>query len=126
MKAYYVTHPLVGLTATIYAPTSEKARTAYLDYLERTGRIRRSVRKLLRSNLVAQHMESSTAMPSDVTLDYSYASSATSQPLSAEEFVSREVGAEGIDAGQPLSPVAVQSQEKAMSPLEQAVLGKYV
>ena len=38
MSYYYVTHPNVDFSATVKAPSTDKARTTFLDYLERSGK----------------------------------------------------------------------------------------
>ena len=130
LRAYYVTHPLVGVTATVYAPSSEKARTTYLDFLERSGRIRRNVRKLLRSNLVAQHLDAGTSVPTDVTLNYTYSSQGMSVPrVSMDEFTD-SIWDDGVmsreDFGvEPLEAVGALPGEEVHSPVEKAMLGKY-
>jgi len=39
MPIYYVIHPNLEIKATVDAPSTEKARTVFLDYLERQGKI---------------------------------------------------------------------------------------
>lgn len=72
MTYYYVTHPNLGISATVTAPTTEKARTTFLDYLERAGKIRRAHRGYLRENMVAEKISSPESVMSDVQLDYRY------------------------------------------------------
>lgn len=123
-RFYYVTHPSVGLTATVYAPDTEKARTVYLDYLERTGQIRRNVRSILRGNIVAQKMEHEDMMPTDVTLDYTHAAQGTSMSvprISTGEFLDT---VESEEEERLVEPVTVQ-QPRQRSRLEEAALGRY-
>ena len=73
MADYYVTHPNIELSAIIHAPTTEKARTTFLDYLERTGRMSRSRRQSLRASMVAERVDDSFNLDADVELYYDYA-----------------------------------------------------
>ena len=68
---YYVTHPEIRRTAVVFAPSTAKARTTFLDWLERNGMIRRGDRQAVRRNLIAERMEDSN-VPSDVQLYYGY------------------------------------------------------
>jgi len=70
MSTYWVTHPNIDLSATVHAPSTEKARTLFLDYLERSNRIGRAQRGPLRENMVAEKMSNSEDIMSDVELYY--------------------------------------------------------
>ena len=70
-NAYYVTHPNLGATAVVYAPSTEKARTTLLDWLERHQLMRRADRQLLRKNMVAKKLDDPNVQ-ADVTLHYGY------------------------------------------------------
>ena len=70
MPYYYVTHPNLDISATIEAPTTEKSRTTFLDYLERQGIILRGQRNLLRENMVAERLNSPESVLSDIELHY--------------------------------------------------------
>ena len=72
MPYYYVTHPNMNFSATIEAPSTEKARTTYLDYLERQGMLSRSRRQELRKNMVADRIIDPGEVMADVTLSYGY------------------------------------------------------
>lgn len=72
MSYYYVTHPNVDFSATVKAPTTDKARTTFLDYLERTGRANRKTRQQLRHNLVAERIDAPEEVNADVNLKYAY------------------------------------------------------
>ena len=69
--AYYVTHPMIDRTAVVFAPSTEKARTTFLDWLERNNLIRRSDRQNFRADMVAQRLDD-PGVPSDVELHYGY------------------------------------------------------
>jgi hypothetical protein len=71
MIPYYVMHPALGVTAVVHAPSTEKARTTFLDWLERNGHMKRMDRQQLRKNMVAKRLEDSNVQ-SDVILHYGY------------------------------------------------------
>ena len=68
---YYLTHPRLGKTAVVYAPTTEKARTTFLDWLERNNLIRRANRSFFRRDMITERIEDPD-VPRDVTLNYGY------------------------------------------------------
>ena len=72
MSVYYVTHPNIDFSATVRAPTTEKARTVFLDYLERQGAIGRTHRGYFREDMVAEKISSPESVRSDIELDYGY------------------------------------------------------
>jgi hypothetical protein len=69
--AYFVMHPTLGITAVVYAPSTEKARTTFLDWLERNNHISRKDRQAFRKNMGAQRLEDPN-VPSDIVLHYGY------------------------------------------------------
>ena len=71
MSAYFVTHPMMDKTAVVHAPSTEKARTTFLDWLERNGLLQRSRRQAYRRDMVAEKLED-PSVPSDVVLNYGY------------------------------------------------------
>ena len=71
MIPYYVMHPALGVTAVVHAPSTEKARTTFLDWLERNGHMRRIDRQQLRKDMVAKRLEDPNVQ-SDVVLHYGY------------------------------------------------------
>lgn len=73
--AYFTMHPTLGITGVVYAPSTEKARTTFLDWLERNGHIKRTDRQAFRKNMGAQRLDD-TNVPSDVVLHYGYAEGA--------------------------------------------------
>lgn len=121
MPYYYVTHPNLDMSATVHAPSTEKARTTFLDYLERQGSILRGQRNLLRENMVASRIDHPQDVLSDVELHYEMAHREApyedlgrvqlSQPTEEEEqlveqpIVQPQVQAEGLVA-QGMSPIA--------------------
>lgn len=72
MSSYYVTHPNLGISAVVDAPATEKARTTFLDWLERTGQITRGDRQRWRRNMVAERLEDPGEVMADVELHYGY------------------------------------------------------
>jgi len=75
MIEYFVTHPELDISALVRAPSTEKARTTYLDYLERRGIIHRSSRGYYRENMIAERMNESYPVQADVELSYGYSDS---------------------------------------------------
>ena len=71
MRDYFVTHPRLNKTAVIHAPSTEKARTTFLDWLERNGMISRRDRQSWRRDMVAERIEDPNVY-SDVELWYGY------------------------------------------------------
>ena len=72
MPYYSVSHPQLDITATVNAPSSEKARTTFLDYLERTGKVKRSQRQLIRRAMATKRIEEGGEGYSDLELNYEY------------------------------------------------------
>ena len=71
MRGYFVTHPRLNKTAVIHAPSTEKARTTFLDWLERNGMISRRDRQSWRRDMVAERIEDPNVY-SDAELWYGY------------------------------------------------------
>jgi len=72
MSTYYVTYPNMDISAVVTAPSTDKARTTFLDWLERTGRMSRKNRQRLRRDLVAERLEFPEEVDADVRLNYQY------------------------------------------------------
>jgi len=83
-NAYYVMHPSLRVTAVVYAPATEKARTTFLDWLERNGYMRRADRQALRKNMVAQRLDDAQGVSSDIVLHYDYEDARLSQVFSGQ------------------------------------------
>jgi hypothetical protein len=81
MADYYVTHPNLNFSAIVHAPTTEKARTTFLDYLERSGQLSRSARQRLRMSMVAERVDDPFGLDADVELSYDYVSQPESLPV---------------------------------------------
>ncbi len=82
MSSYYVAHPNLSLTALIDAPSTEKARTTFLDYLERRGQVARADRQYWRKNMVAEKMADPSEVQADVELHYGYQEGGQQMPPS--------------------------------------------
>jgi len=80
MAMYWVTHPNLGISAKVDAPATDKARTVFLDWLERNGHIQRSDRQYWRRNMVAERMEYPEDVAADVELHYGYEESGPVEP----------------------------------------------
>jgi hypothetical protein len=74
-NVYYVTHPSIPLTATVDAPTTEKARTTFLDFLERSGTINRRDRRQVRKSIITKLMDPNEPIAVDIALYYNYVAS---------------------------------------------------
>ena len=135
MSSYSVSHPQLDITATVYAPSSEKARTTFLDYLERTGKVKRSQRQLLRRAMATKKLEEGSEGYSDLELHYEYESipeegifqleepsgeAIEVNPEQGEYFVPSDPMAQG------LSPASgqVAPQQKVMPIQELALTGR--
>jgi len=79
MSYYYVAHPNVDFSATVKAPSTDKARTTFLDYLERSGKASRKNRQQIRRNTVAERIEFPEEVDTDVTLYYDYTGSSNGE-----------------------------------------------
>ena len=82
MSTYFTTHPNLSVTALVTAPTTEKARTTFLDYLERRGAIARADRSYWRRNMVAERMDNPEDVQADVELYYGYQEGGQQMPPS--------------------------------------------
>jgi hypothetical protein len=122
MIPYYVMHPALGVTAVVHAPSTEKARTTFLDWLERNGNMRRMDRQQLRKDMVAKRLEDSNVQ-SDVVLHYGYQDVGVHYPAgpggtfgeaagSPSEETPREPWEEDMPAPRQLAPLELPEVEK--------------
>lgn len=151
---YFVTHPNLGTTALVHAPATEKARTTFLDYLERRSAISRADRQYWRKNMIAEKMEDPYDVQADVELNYGYeeggqrptreeVDSAAFAGIAGQyetgKFVPRMVdesegwvggaeGEEGEEYEEPEQPTRQTMREapKKLSPIARAALRGYV
>ncbi len=72
MSVYYVSSPEFPLRAKVDAPSTDKARTVYLDYLERNGTVPRRFRQEMRKGIATKRLTDSENITADVELDYEY------------------------------------------------------
>ncbi len=72
MGTYFVKHPNINESALVHAPSTEKARTTFLDYLERTGKAPRTARQQLRRNMIAERVKDPEDVTTDLELHYEY------------------------------------------------------
>lgn len=134
-NAYFVMHPSIGVTAEVYAPATEKARTTYLDWLERRGYINRADRQFYRKNMVAERLEDPLSVKADITLHYGYqTSSGMSYIPPAEHFeepmdIDRSLDIEEFEVpeverkGMPI--VEVQRSREPTMPIQKVMLGRF-
>lgn len=98
MNAYYVTHPYIKRIAVVHAPTTEKARTTFLDWLERGGLLPRARRQAYRRDMIAEKLEDPN-VPSDVELYYEYGEAPlVPAPPSGEPEEVLRLGGEMVEA----------------------------
>lgn len=134
---YYVTHPLLEDTAVVYAPATEKARTTFLDWLERKDIIPRSSRQYYRKDMVAERLEDPN-VPADVILHYDFEDVPAPSRLGSlfgpreEEKMSDEeynrLHEELVDESEiPREPSSVEPAlpEKRGMPIQDVMLGKW-
>ncbi|KKN16920.1 hypothetical protein LCGC14_0971250 [marine sediment metagenome] len=115
MTTYYVTHPNLGFSATVEAPSTEKARTAFLDYLERQGKISRSRRQDLRRNMVADRIADPGEVMADVNLAYGYSEASAPRFVGHREFG----GVEEVEAPfVPEEDISPPTEEVVEIPIE--------
>jgi len=128
MPYYSVSHPQLELTATVDAPSSEKARTTFLDYLERNGKIRRSQRQLLRRAMATKRLVDGSEGYSDLELHYEYEHvpeegifqlegpiQGTPEELSISPSGATEAQSVQEQAQRPVAPRLMPIQELAMT-----------
>ena len=133
MSYYYVAHPNLEYSATVKAPSTDKARTTYLDFLERSGRASRKNRQQLRKNTIADRIEFPEEVDSDVTLYYDYTGSGNGEgneePIqvgyeprveTAEEYDEEE---EYGPEPEPTEPMPVEQIEREQG-IEDTPIGK--
>ncbi len=133
MVAYYVTHPAIDRTAVVYAPSTEKARTTFLDWLERNGLMQRRHRQALRRDMVAERLED-PGVPADVELHYGYAEMAIPQehrlggpeirevPVEFEEPEVREIPIRFEEPEVEEIPIGFEEPEVRKIPIQEVLL----
>ncbi len=119
MPYYSVSHPQLELTATVEAPSSEKARTTFLDYLERTHKIGRKQRQLLRQAMATKRVTDGSEGYSDLELHYEYEKAPEEGMLQLGEPGPSigEPTVEALPQGQPQAPVT-----RGLSPIQELAL----
>ena len=145
---YLTLHPNLSVTALVTAPTTEKARTTFLDYLERRGAIARADRSYWRRNMVAERMDNPEDVQADVELYYGYQEGGQTMPPSMtatpqygstpmtyeepEEPYTEDPGRMEYEeeqhykdsAPQPQAPVEEAPAPRGLSPIQQVSLGR--
>lgn len=118
MSIYWISHPNMELSATVHAPTTEKARTVFLDWLERTSQIARGDRQRWRRHTLAERLEYPEELESDVTLHYGYEEA---RPESIPRVPREELIPEEAPIEEPVP--TIEEQRPRLSPIAQAALG---
>ena len=120
MPTYFVMHPNLEIKATVDAPSTEKARTVFLDYLERQGSIDRATRHTLRRNLVASRLEDPNEVQVDLNLSYGYGNEGVrfnrEAPQIGEEESLQEVPEPTYEEPQYVEPQYVEPTPQAPAP----------
>lgn len=143
MSNYFVTHPNMSVNALVDAPSTEKARTTFLDYLERRNLINRADRHYWRKNMIAERVDPAD-IDSDVTLVYGYEEGAGTIPPSmgyetSELPIEMESDIQSddaeLDSDVPVtlepdipagpSPVVKALAQQKLSPIAKLSLGRY-
>jgi len=121
-NAYYVMHPSLGATAVVYAPATEKARTTFLDWLERNHLMKRSDRQQIRKDMVAQKLDDPNVQ-SDVVLHYDYVHTAVVGQFPQEATLegAPQRGLEEEVGEQQVVSLPIE-EEKAMMPIQKVML----
>lgn len=138
MRTYYITAPGLNIDAKVTAPSTEKARTEFLDFLERTGRIHRRDRQTLRRVMATQRLENPYEVSADVELSYVDRGSLAYLPEFAdssysEEFMLKPFGEVETLEEEPLPiPQGVKYSTKPflpvknpLTPIEEVVFGQF-
>lgn len=120
MPIYFVEHPSIDVTAKINAPSTEKARTVYLDYLERNGLAGRWQRRQLRENMIAKLLKRPEDVSADLDLDYGYEEVGAAEFSLPESYVSVVPPIENesvVPTGASASPPLAAPVEEAPPPM---------
>jgi len=136
MNVYYVKHSELGKDALVHAPSTEKARTAFLDYLERNGMVSRKDRQSWRKGLITDRVEEGETS-AEVELWYGYTPSSVrveypSTPAEpAIEPMSFEDEQEVSVSSPPTAPVEAppsppSAPTRRMSPIAAAAMRGFV
>jgi hypothetical protein len=101
MAVYYVFMPkYIDITAEVDAPDSRHARTAYLDYLSRSGMIQWGERQAARRQIITKRMQPGE-IQTDVKLEYGVREPAKVEELKAPVTYPAGVGSE-FSGGEPI------------------------
>ena len=136
MTTYFVTHPNLDVTAMVHAPSTEKARTTFLDYLERQGKVPRRYRQALRENMVTERLKDPASVTTDVELHYGYEEAPEQtftlervfegQPITHGEPTDVQAYDEALSMGEPIVAEEPKPIERKMSPIARAAMRGFV
>lgn len=118
MNTYYLSHPQIEQTAVVEAPSTETARTTFLDYLERNSIISRRQRQSLRKDMIAHRVDDPSEFQPDITLSYGYTEGGTvklEEPGVALEEVPETAESEEENAN-------LESPVKSTSPIQELAI----
>jgi len=88
MPTYYVASTELEKTAEVEAPSPRKARTTFLDYLERGDEIDRNQRQMLRETMLTKKVRAGST-GADVSLDYDMRERESREPISSIQTMER-------------------------------------
>ena len=124
MNTYFLMSPSLGATAIVEAPSTDKARTAFLDYLERTGAIPRTQRRSSRRSIATKRLTDSAGVIADIRIPYDYTwDQAPVPPQEALSYIAEESSPSLPEELPSPLPSSGPSQVGNMSPLARAALG---
>lgn len=107
---YYVSHPELEVTALVDAPSTEKARTAFLDYLERQGRVSRADRQYFRRDMIMHRTDSPEDFRADVELNYGYQEGPPSRVMARAPQIQETEPEQPVQQVQPQPPPQIVQQ----------------
>lgn len=124
--AYFLSHPTLGISAVVYAPTTEKSRTTFLDWLERNGLIKRADRHTFRRDMSTKRLEDPN-IPADVVLHYGYSeieipryrdTEVHGQPGGTQRFYETSMEATGEPSEEELIDEVINEVNKEKGPIK--------
>jgi hypothetical protein len=123
---YYVTHPNLEISALVEAPTTDKARTTYLDWMERSSHIQRRDRQYWRRSMIAERLDYPEDVTVDIELNYGYEDSAPITLPQTQEYTEQVEYSDPdveVTVQEPPPPTTLAEATPRMSPIARQSLG---
>jgi hypothetical protein len=123
---YYVTHPNLEISALVEAPTTDKARTTYLDWMERSSHIQRRDRQYWRRSMIAERLDYPEDVTVDIELNYGYEDSAPITLPQTQEYTEQVEYSDPdveVTVQEPPPPTTLAEATPRMSPIARRSLG---